>query len=350
MTGHRAPGTAGARTIDTIRLTRCPVPTASGLAHRLGLLEAAFAGDGITVTLLQDGAPELARHHLDHELPGLFREGGSIPALAARARGAPTRLIGLTWIEERQAILVRPGSGIDSPGALAGRRAALPVHGAEPGAGIMRAMALQGFRGALEIAGLGLHAMEFTEVPDARDAHAEWTVNGALPHPWTGIEALRRGEVDAVYVKGAAALAHAAEAGVVIGIDLDDEDDPRSRVNNGTPRPITVHERTLAEHPELVVRFLAETLRAADWAAGHREELLRILHSETGGTPEAVAAAHRGDFHRRLHPGLSDDRLTLLDQQKEFLVSHSFVRPDFPLDAWVAHEPLRAAHALVAAR
>ncbi|WP_411082275.1 ABC transporter substrate-binding protein [Streptomyces sp. cmx-18-6] len=336
--------------IDTIRLTRCPVPTASGLAHRLGLLDAAFAPEGITVALLQDGAPELARHHLDHELPGLFREGGSIPALAARAAGAPTRLIGLTWIEERQVILVRPGSGIDSPKALAGRVAALPVHGPDPGAGVMRAMALQGFRGALALAGLGLDSVDFREVPDARDAHPGWTVNGVLPHPWTGIEALRRGEVDAVYAKGAAALAHAARTGAVIGIDLDDQDDPGSRVNNGTPRPITVHERTLADHPGLVVRFLAETLRAADWAAHHQQELLRILHGETGGTPESVAAAHRGDFYRRLHPDLSDDRLTLLGQQKEFLVSHSFLATDFPLDTWVAHEPLRAARALVAAR
>ncbi|MGW0784326.1 ABC transporter substrate-binding protein [Streptomyces sp. NPDC002913] len=345
----RPPGT-GTGTIDTIRLTRCPVPTASGLAHRLGLLDAAFAPDGIRVSLLQDGDPELARHHLDHELPGLFREGGSVPAVLARAKGAPTRLIGLTWIDERQVILVRPGEGLDTPQALAGRRAALPVHGPPPGDGIMRAMALQGFRGALALAGLGLDAVRFTEVPDARDTQPGWTVNGPLVRPWTGIDALVRGEVDAVYAKGSAALDHAAAAGAVIGIDLDDHDGPAFRVNNGTPRPITVHERTLDEHPGLVARFLAETLRAADWAAGHRDELLRVLHDETGGAPESVAAAHRGDFHRSLHPDLSDDRLTLLEQQKEFLVSHDFAANGFALDRWVAHEPLARAHELVAAR
>jgi ABC-type nitrate/sulfonate/bicarbonate transport system substrate-binding protein len=38
-------------------------------------------------------------------------------------------------------------------------------------------------------------------------------------------------------------------------------------VNNGTPRPITVHEHMIEHHFDLVVRFLEQTLRAADWAS-----------------------------------------------------------------------------------
>ncbi|NUS17661.1 MAG: ABC transporter substrate-binding protein, partial [Streptomyces sp.] len=299
---------------------------------------------------LREAGPQSAARHLDHGLPGLFREGGSIPAIAARAAGAPTRLIGLTWIDERQVVLVRPGSGITGPAALAGRRAALPMHGPEPGAGVMRAMALQGFRGALGLAGLGLDAVEFVEVPDAREREPGWTVNGPLARPWTGIDALARGEVDAVYAKGPAALDHAARTGAVIGVDLDAHPDPGCRVNNGTPRPITVHERTLAEHPWAVALFLAQTLHAARWAAGHRAEVLRMLARDGDGSESAAARAHRGDFHRHLHPDLSGDRLDLLDRQKEFLVSHGFVPRDFPLADWIAPQPLRDAHALVAAR
>nr|WSX74570.1 ABC transporter substrate-binding protein [Streptomyces sp. NBC_00899] len=335
--------------LGTVWLTRCPVPTASGIAHRLGWLAEEFGQRGVGVAELRDAGPQSARHHLDHGLPGLFREGGSVPALAARAAGAPTRLIGLTWIEERQVVLVRPGSGITTPAALAGRRAALPVHGPEPGAGVMRAMALHGLRGALGLAGLGLDAVDLVEVPDARENQPGWTVNGPLARPWTGIDALVRGEVDAVYAKGPAALDHAAQAGAVIGIDLDDHPDPACRVNNGTPRPITVHERTLAEHPWAVSLFLAQTLRAADWAAQHRDDVLRMLAADSGGSAEAAARTHRGDFHRRLAPDLSENRLHLLDRQKEFLVSHGFVPHDFPLADWVAPQPLRAAQELVAA-
>ncbi|SHN29282.1 ABC transporter substrate-binding protein [Actinacidiphila paucisporea] len=342
--------TASAGGLDTVWLTRCPVPTASGIAYRQGWLAEEFGREGVAVAELRDAGPQSAGRHLDHGLPGLFREGGSIPALTARAAGAPTRLIGLTWIEERQVILVRPDSGITGAAALAGRRAALPVHGPEPGAGVMRAMALHGFRGALGLAGLGLDAVDFVEVPDARDREPGWTVNGPLTRPWTGIEALARGEVDAVYAKGPAALDHAVLAGAVIGVDLDDHPDPACRVNNGTPRPITVHERTLAEHPWAVALFLAQTLRAATWAADHRDDVLRLLAVESGGSAQAAARAHRGDFHRRLRPDLSETRLQLLDRQKEFLVSHGFVPRDFPLADWIAPQPLRAAEALAAAR
>src|SRR5436190_132439 len=87
-----------ATTLDRIWFTRCPVPTASGIAHSLGWLSEEFGRDGLEVAALQDAPRELSRHHFDHELPGLFREGGNIPALAAKATGSPSRLIGLTWI------------------------------------------------------------------------------------------------------------------------------------------------------------------------------------------------------------------------------------------------------------
>jgi ABC-type nitrate/sulfonate/bicarbonate transport system substrate-binding protein len=33
-------------------------------------------------------------------------------SIAARAQGEPTKLVGLTWIEESQLILTRPDTGI----------------------------------------------------------------------------------------------------------------------------------------------------------------------------------------------------------------------------------------------
>jgi ABC-type nitrate/sulfonate/bicarbonate transport system substrate-binding protein len=112
--------------LDKIWFTRCPVPTATGLAYKLGWLGEEFAKDGIAVQTLQE-TPELNRHHYDHQLPELIREGGNLLALPARAQGAPTRLIGLTWIDEWQTILVRPGSDITEPRHLKGKKAALPA-------------------------------------------------------------------------------------------------------------------------------------------------------------------------------------------------------------------------------
>ncbi len=120
--------------IDTIWFTRCAgggrggVPTASGIAYKLGYLDEEFKGEGLALkTLQEDASEELRRHHYDHELSNLIREGGNLFSIPAKAQGAKTRLIGLTWIDEAQSILVRQGSDIRSPGDLKGRKLALPA-------------------------------------------------------------------------------------------------------------------------------------------------------------------------------------------------------------------------------
>jgi ABC-type nitrate/sulfonate/bicarbonate transport system substrate-binding protein len=333
--------------LQRIWFTRCPVPTASGLAHRLGWLSEEFARDGISVATLQEGPQELAGRHYDHDLPGLFREGGNVPALAARAQGIPTRLIGLTWIDESQSILVRADSPIRRPEDLKGARIALPAFGATRGQSFVRAMTLQGVRGALALAGLPFEAITFVEVPLSRSVGDG---RERLQRLWAGLTQLVEGEVDAVYVKGAAAVDAARRLGLTVGIDLDGFPDKRTRVNNGTPRPITVHEDLLRDHFDVVVRFLAQTLRAANWARDNRDELLRILEGETRAGAEGVASAYRGEFHRSLDPTLDPERLALLRQQKDFLWRHGFLEHDIDIDAWADPRPLAAAHELLSRR
>ncbi|MBF6371344.1 ABC transporter substrate-binding protein, partial [Nocardia puris] len=91
-----------------------------------GWLGETAAAAGLEFGVLQDAGPELAGHHFLHDLPSLIREGGNVPALAARAQGSPPRLIGLTWIDEAQAILVGPDSPVASPAELAGLRIGVP--------------------------------------------------------------------------------------------------------------------------------------------------------------------------------------------------------------------------------
>ncbi|GAA3940442.1 ABC transporter substrate-binding protein [Actinomadura viridis] len=328
--------------IDKIWFTRCPVPTAGGLAHNLGWLAGAFAPHGLEVGVLQDAGPDLARRHFDHDLPGLFREGGNVPALAARSEGAPTRLIGLTWIEEWQSILVRPDSGITGPGHLAGARVALPGWARTRAQSFPRAMALHGVKGALAQGGLTLDDVTFVEVPaDLSPSVGRGAGDRSLS--WPGLGELARGEVDAVYVKGARAAEQARELGLAVGVDLDAHPDPATRVNNGTPRPITVHESILEERPDLVVTFLAQTLRAADWAAGNLGRVREILAAETRSGAGGVLTAYRDGFHRSLRPTLEPERLDLLRIQKDFLLVHGFLAADVDLEAWTVPEPLLAA-------
>ncbi|MEV1025901.1 ABC transporter substrate-binding protein [Streptomyces sp. NPDC050264] len=320
---------------DTLWFTRCPVPTATGIAADRHWLADEFAADGIAVRSLQDAAPDVDRQtHYTHALPGLFREGGNVPALWARSRGERTRLIGLTWIEERQAILVAPHSTVRGADALRGLRLAVPRH--RIAIDFWRAMALRGFEGALASAALTLDDARLTDV-SADGYTGQWAAE---------LAALQRGDVDAVYVKGALAVEAARRAGAHVAVELDELPDPVHRVNNGTPRPITVHQHLLDEHPHLVDRFLAVLLRAADWAVDHPDDVARILGAETGAGAEGVAGAYRPGTHRTLHPDLSTARLDLLALQERGLRAHGLLPGPVDVHQWADPEPLRRARLL----
>lgn len=334
--------------LEEIWFTRCPVPTATGLAYRLGWLGEEFARDGIKVATIQEAPRALQRHHYDHEIPTLIREGGALLALAARAQGSPTRLIGLTWIEEAQAIIVRPDSGIRNAFDLRSRKLALPafvqreIAAHVRGSSIWRGMSLHGYKGTLASVGLTLDDVTLVEVGSGQEGGDNRGVGnlGAL-------EAVAQGVVDAAYVKGAAAVEAARRLGLVVGIDLDALPERRFRVNNGTPRPITVHEDFLQRHFDVVARFLAQTLRAADWAANNLQGVYDILKGETRAGDEGVSSAYRDGFHQSLHPDLSPDRIELLRRQKHFMLVHGILDADFDLDAWLDPRPLAAARALL---
>lgn len=234
-------------------------------------------------------------------------------------------------------VLVAPGSPVRGAAALRGLRLALPRHSVA--IDFWRAMALRGFEGVLASAGYGLDDAVLIDVP--ADGHrGQWAAE---------LDALRRGEVDAVYVKGALAVEAARRAGAEVAVELDALPDPVHRVNNGTPRPLTVHQDLLDEHPELVARFLAVLLRAADWATGEPDEVARILGAETGAGAEGVAGAYRPGTHLTLHPDLSGTRLDLLARQEEALRAHGFLPEAVDVRAWADPEPLLRARQLAGA-
>jgi len=342
--------------IDTLWFTRCAgggrggVPTASGIAYKLGYLDEEFKDDGLALRTLQDpGTESLRHHHYDHGLETLVREGGNLFAIPAKAQGARTRLIGLTWIDEGQSILVRPDSDIRSPEQLKGRRLALPAYRAADiaenrrGRSISRHSSLHGYKGALASVGLTLDDVRLVEIEPNR-GEGERAASGEREGGFSqSFEPLLEGEVDAVYVKGAASADGARKRGLEIGIDLDKLPERRFRVNNGTPRPITVHEHFLEHHYDLLVRFLRQTLRAAAWAKTNLKGVHEILQSETGATAEGVAAAYRDGFHLSLAPDLSDERLALFRQQKDFQLAYGILDRDFDFDAWIDRRPLEDA-------
>jgi ABC-type nitrate/sulfonate/bicarbonate transport system substrate-binding protein len=325
--------------------TRCAVPTASGIAYDQGWLPELYARDGVTIGILQEAPLEIARHHYDHDLPGLIREGGNVPAIVAKASGAPTRLVGLTWIDERQAIVVRQDDPQTAAG-LKGRRIAVPGWASERHASHQRAMALAGFESALRHQGASLHDATQVELPVGATVPPGHLRKRGPKGEWAGVEAVADGRADAAYIKGAAAIEAARAAGLVVGVELDHLPERRFRVNNGTPRPLTVHDDLLQSRPDWVIGFLAQTLRAARWATGQATEVRRILARETGAGAEGVIAAYGPGFHRTLAPDLSRERIDLLAIQVDFLARHGFIDRTFDVDAWAEPGVLAQAGAL----
>lgn len=326
--------------LDTIWMMRCPVPAASGVAFARGYMTDAFAAGGIAVRRIVEGGLNLVAADPEQQQRHLFREGSNIRALAARSRGAPTRVIGLTWIDERQAIVVRPDSGVMQPSDLKGLRFALPAFAESRGESIARGMALRGIENALSLGGLTLADARLVDIPVLP---RQRPTRENMRRFWHGLSRLAAGEVDAVYVKGAAAADAAAELGLVVGVDLDAYPSRLARINNGTPRPIVVHQHMLDHHLDLVELFLEQTLRAADWAATHLDDLRPILAEETWSSIAGVDAAYRDGFYRALHPDLSPDRIGMLAAQAAFLEQSDFLESPVDVAAWIDPRPLAAA-------
>jgi ABC-type nitrate/sulfonate/bicarbonate transport system substrate-binding protein len=330
---------------DTVWITRCPVPTASSIAFDQGLLADELVPLGLHAASLQDAADAaLRRSHFDHSLGGLLREGGNVPALWARSTGRDTRLVALTWVDEYQAILSLPSARIDGPDRLRGKRLGVPRH-PDHVIDFWAAMALHGFESALGLAGLTLDDAELVDIA-SHPLDQRWSVTGAGTQggQWeVEANALLRGEVDAVYVKGAPGVEIAQAIGAREVIELGFHPDPLVRVNNGTPRTITV-DAGLLERPGAVAGVLAALLRAADWAAANRGEHHRVLAAETGAAGHGLERAYRA---APLHPDLSEPWLAALEAQRDVLARHGFLAGDVDVRAWVDPAPLAEARRLI---
>lgn len=322
-------------------LTRCPVPTAVGIAIHRRLFDEELAVEGVDVAYLPNRTSRSARRrHLDHQMVTLLREGGNVPAIWTRASGTPTRLLGLTWVDERQVLVGRRGERLDSLADLRGKRLAVPRRNIDS-VDVFRAMALQGFAGALQAARLRLRDVRLVDVPGSQETLAgQWEPE---------LQALARGDVDVVYVKGAVAVDAVARHQATILVDLDTELGRQFRVNNGTPRPITARQELLDQRPEVVVRLMVALLRAAHWGQQHPDEVTDILAAETGAAREGAAGAYTTASLLGLEPTLSAERLSFLVQQKDFLLEHGFLASDFSIHQWVDRQPLTAAWDIVRA-
>lgn len=328
--------------------TRCPAPTPLSLAAQLGWIDATFAAHGIAVASIRDSKDSWVRQsHFTHELDWSFRQGGNIPPIWARSGGRDTRVVGITTTDEFQAIIALPGSGIGSAAELAGRRIGIPRKADDGIVDFQRATALKGTVSALTLAGLTAADVELIYL-DGKLAAPQQDADGAffglkrrLPYG-REVLAAARGEIDAFFVKGAEGLVLANQLGATVVSEFGFHPDPKIRVNNGTPRPLTVDPLLLDDRPDLVADLVETVHRVSGWAESHPEDAVRFIARELGVGEEAIRAANGPGVHRHLRLTLTADEIAAFDHFKEFLIEWGFLAGDFDVGGWVDARPLDA--------
>jgi ABC-type nitrate/sulfonate/bicarbonate transport system substrate-binding protein len=328
--------------------TRCPVPCATAIALQQRWIHAEFETEGIRVATLQEtDDAQLRLRPVYHNLRGLFHEGGNIAAFWARAYGfANTAVIGLTWADEYQAILTRPNEDLIGPGSLQGKRLALPTSN-DTCLNMWRAMALRAYLTTLELAGYDSDDAQFVDVvsvPTAVDAQQSQS------DAWlkASIDALLRRRVDAVYVRGAAAKRLKRMHALGVAFDISASRNLATRISDSTPRLLTIDRDFLAEHPNVVARYLAVLLQTAKWAELHAKESRRILANHLQIDPSILLSGYGRFVHRHLSVQLTPKLVLALIDQKNFLLRHRFIPADFDVTDWINPQPLMEAQRLVA--
>jgi ABC-type nitrate/sulfonate/bicarbonate transport system substrate-binding protein len=343
---ERATASTGGRAVAAtdhapVIVGRGPIPTATGIAQRLGWLEREAALDGTPLVVAGDTSEAPPRTTLLRAAAptGALREGESVRALWERSEGRATRLIGLTWVETYQAVVALPDASISSPAQLGGHRLGLPRDDAAA-VDARRAAARRGIHAALGLGGL---------FPD-EVVHVDLDAPAGLGETYAPeLAALACGEVDAVFLAGAAGAAAAARIGAVEVARVGEHLDPRVRAGATTPAALTVDAELLERRPNLVVRLLAVLLRTAAWAQLNREDATRLLAAETRTTPHDVTVAHGLGWHEQLHLDLSHRKLDALRAQHDFLLTHGFLARAIDFGAWIDPRPLGVARELLAA-
>jgi ABC-type nitrate/sulfonate/bicarbonate transport system substrate-binding protein len=331
---------------------RAPFPTPLAVAVQLGWIQDAMRHlAGVDVRSLHETTdPADLPHHFEIDHLNAFRQGGSIPVIWARANRQDTRVIGLTWTDEYQALVALPQSGVHRVKDLRGRRIGLPKH--DIAIDHARAAALRGFRVLLESEGMSLADVQIVDLEDHEIP--SMVLDGQVISMGTGrrgrhsygseVHAIKNGLVDAVYVKDVRGAQAALLMGAQVIADINGHPDPYIRINNGTPRPLTVNAWMLEHYPHLVDCLVEQVCSAGEWARSRPEQTLTVLSKEMGWSPHWINYTYGDQVHRNLGLDLSRTNVERFASMKSFLLEQGFIPHDFDLDAWIDPAPLERFH------
>ena len=338
--------------VRAVWYTRCPSPTASSVAIAWGFLREALEDSGVEAHSLRAATQRTERQaHFTQDHEALFRQGGIVPPLWAASRGVRTRLIGLSRVRRFQGVIALPGSGIELPADLRGRRLGLPLRTSEP-VDFWRAQSWRGLLKALEIAGIDEADVAWVNLPTEAPYHVSkpeaaqaslWTAREASRLQAPEVRALLRGEVDAIYTYAPAGLPLIELLDATVVLSLPPEGAGSSGI--GSLSALTVSERLLDQRPYVVTRYVGALLAAADWAASNPAATLRVMAAEEGVAEEWAVESFGPELAGSLAPDLSPSLVHALQEEADFLAERGFLAAPVDIALWQDGGPLQRARA-----
>ena len=239
-------------------------------------------------------APYISIAHSDEvgECGAILRQQDAAAAILGRSRGVETRLVGISRLEDFQALIIRSGTRLRRARDLRDQRIGLPASSV--GSGSPRVHALRAATAVLEAEGLFFRGVEWVDLPAAE------AVTRTLPGAYAAeMAALHDGAVDAVYVRGPAGLEAARLAGARVLVDVGAHRDPWLRAHTALLHAVTVNETVLREHPQVIAQELLQR-----WP---------LLPARLNLDPTSLAAAA---------------------SLKTFMFRWAFIRTDFTIETW----------------
>ena len=333
-----------------IYYTRCPVPTASGIAFQANMFEQAFHDTSYEVRNIVELGPDRQDVHYTHSIDAFFREGGASPPIWARASGADSVLLGMTFVDELFGIFVRSDDPATTIADLKGRRVAVPVW-PRLVFNFWRCVTVHGVIATLEAYGLQEHDVHYLEVveewdPNERRNVARGSINAPARCEYRRqLDALLDGKVDAVFGKGyeAALLLHEADGRIRLLSDLRDAPPSADKRRFSVPRLLTTSRNFLREHPDAVVHYLQTLLRAATWADENIADAQTLVARECGVADWQQQGYVGPEFVGRFLPRITDDMLHSTQLMIAYMHRHGFIDAEFEVDDWVDPAPLAKA-------
>ncbi len=331
--GHAAP--------LAVHYTICPVLVASNIAAEFGWLDEEFrrvGADPVYLRSLENNAGWLP--HYRHSLNPLFRDGGAIPTIWARADLTDTTLIALTGTQSGGQIVVRADADVYRIEDLRGRRFGLPRSLAAERIDFARAAADYGATLALRSAGVDRAEVEFVDFEEpeeldflqpARRPVELWSQLKGRGREDAEVRALAEGRIDAIYSALGRTVRLLADGRFKVIADLSQHPDWTLQVVNG-PYTNAVNRDFAQAHPEVVVAFLRASIRAGRWINANRAAAAEIFPRVTFLPDAATAALAIGQ--RDFVPNLAPRNLAAIEAKKRFLLERGYVRNDFALSDW----------------